>query len=101
MVQTHQHSREKGTTTPLPPQEAEKIWHGISEPQKDTHIHTLHMLTHTQIHIDATHTINQSNVFLMPFLHQPMSQSDKQKPSLKPQTASNADVEAQWLFKSP
>ena len=39
-------------------------------------------------------SINQSNVFIMPFLHQPMSQSAVQKPSLKPKTASNADVEA-------
>jgi hypothetical protein len=39
-------------------------------------------------------SINQSNVFTKPFLHQLMSQSAVQKPSLKPQTASNADVEA-------
>jgi hypothetical protein len=38
--------------------------------------------------------INQSNVFIKPFLHQQMSQSAIQKPSLKLQTASNADVEA-------
>jgi hypothetical protein len=31
------------------------------------------------------------------FLHQPMSQSAVQKLSLKPQTASNAGVEARWL----
>jgi hypothetical protein len=36
----------------------------------------------------------KSNVFIKPFLHQLMSQSAIQKPSLKPQTASNADVEA-------
>ena len=30
MVQTHQHSREEGTTMPLPPQKAKKIWHGPS-----------------------------------------------------------------------
>jgi hypothetical protein len=30
-------------------------------------------------------------------LHQQMSQSAMLKPSLKPQTASNADIEAQWL----
>ena len=44
--------------------------------------------------------INQSNVFIMPFLHQLMSQSAVQKPSLKPQTASNAGVEAWWLGKT-
>jgi hypothetical protein len=45
--------------------------------------------------------INQSNVFIKPFLHQLMSQSSVQKPSLKPQTASNAGVEARWLGKTP
>ena len=40
--------------------------------------------------------INQSNVFMKPFLHQPMSQSAIQKSRLKPQTVSNADVEA-WI----
>ena len=39
----------------------------------------------------------KSNVFIKPFLHQLISQSDVQKSSLKPQTASNAGVEAQWL----
>ena len=39
MVQTHQHDREEGTTTPLPPQEAEKIWHGPSDPQKVIQLH--------------------------------------------------------------
>jgi hypothetical protein len=34
MVQTHQDSCEEGTTTPFPPQETEKIWHGFSDPQK-------------------------------------------------------------------
>ena len=43
---------------------------------------------------------NQSNVFIKPILHQPMSQSAVQKPSLKPQTASNADVEAHYMTKS-
>ncbi|KAM9442453.1 uncharacterized protein ACWYII_014448 [Salvelinus alpinus] len=43
--------------------------------------------------------INQSNVFIKPFLHQPMSRSAIQKPSLKPKTASNA--EAWWLGKTP
>jgi hypothetical protein len=32
--QTHQHRCEEGTTMPLPPQEAESIWHGPSDPQK-------------------------------------------------------------------
>jgi hypothetical protein len=45
--------------------------------------------------------INQKNVFMKPFLHQPMSQSAVQKHSLKLQTASNAYVEAQWLGKTP
>jgi hypothetical protein len=45
--------------------------------------------------------INQSNVFIKPFLHQPMSQRAIQKPSLKPQTASNAGVEARRLGKTP
>jgi hypothetical protein len=31
MVQTHQDSREEGTTMPIPPQETEKIWHGSSD----------------------------------------------------------------------
>ena len=44
---------------------------------------------------------NQSNLFMKPFLHQPMSQSAVQKPSLKPQTESNADIEARWLGKTP
>jgi hypothetical protein len=34
MVQTHQASREEGTTTPFPPQETEKIWHGSPDPQE-------------------------------------------------------------------
>jgi hypothetical protein len=33
-VQTDQHSREEWTITSLPPQEAEKILHGPSDPQK-------------------------------------------------------------------
>jgi hypothetical protein len=33
MVQTHQGSREEGTTTPFPPQDTEKIWHGFPDPQ--------------------------------------------------------------------
>jgi hypothetical protein len=44
---------------------------------------------------------NPSNVFIKPLLHQPMSQSAVQKPSLKPQAASNAGVEARWLGKTP
>ena len=39
-------------------------------------------------------------LFRKPFLHRPMSQNAVQKPSLKPQTASNADVEARWLGKT-
>jgi NAD(P)H-dependent FMN reductase len=34
-------------------------------------------------------------------VHQLIPQSDVQKPSLKPQTASNAGVEARWLGKTP
>ena len=41
-----------------------------------------------------TNKVNQSNLFIKPFLHQLMSLSAVQKPSLKPQTASNAGVEA-------
>jgi hypothetical protein len=40
--------------------------------------------------------ITLSNLFI-----KLMSQSPVQKPGLKPQTASNADVEAQWLGKAP
>ena len=46
-------------------------------------------------------TVNQSNVFMKHFLIQQMSQSAIQKSSLKPQTASNADVDARWLGKTP
>uniref|UniRef100_A0A4W5K7K9 Uncharacterized protein n=1 Tax=Hucho hucho TaxID=62062 RepID=A0A4W5K7K9_9TELE len=45
--------------------------------------------------------VSLSNVFIKPFLHQLMSQSAVQKPSLKPQTASNAGVKALWLGKTP
>ena len=50
----------------------------------------------------APEFLNQikSNVFIKPFLHQLISQSAVQKPSLKPQTASNAGVEAWWLGKT-
>ena len=48
----------------------------------------------------TTVSINQ-NVFIKPFLHQLISQNAVQKPSLKPQTASNAGVEARWLGKTP
>jgi hypothetical protein len=34
MVQTHQHSREEGTTSPLSPQEADNICHGPKDPRK-------------------------------------------------------------------
>ena len=34
MVQTHQDSREEGTTKSIPPQETEKIWHRFPDPQK-------------------------------------------------------------------
>ena len=43
----------------------------------------------------------KSNVFIKPFLHQLITQSAVQKPSLKPQTASNAGVEARWLGTTP
>ncbi|KAK6325509.1 hypothetical protein J4Q44_G00048510 [Coregonus suidteri] len=39
MVQTHQDSREEGTTKPIPPQETKKIWHGSSDPQKILQLH--------------------------------------------------------------
>jgi hypothetical protein len=50
---------------------------------------------------EACHLINQSHLFMKPFSHQLMSQSAIQKPSLKHETASNADVEAHWLGKNP
>jgi hypothetical protein len=50
---------------------------------------------------DLSESINRSNVFIKPFLHQLMSQSAVQKLSLKPQTASNASVEARWQGKTP
>ena len=31
MIQTHQDSRDEGTTNPIPPQETEYIWHGSSD----------------------------------------------------------------------
>ena len=39
VVQTHQDSREDGTTTPFPPQETEKIWHGCTDHQKVLQLH--------------------------------------------------------------
>ena len=39
MVQTHQDSREEGTTKHIPPQETEKIWHVSSDPQKVPQLH--------------------------------------------------------------
>ena len=45
-------------------------------------------------------SINQSNVFIKPFLHQQMSQRTLQKPILKLQTASNAGVEQRCLRKN-
>ena len=39
MVHTHPHSREEGMAAPFPPQEAEKIWHGPSDPQKVLQLH--------------------------------------------------------------
>ena len=39
MVQTHQDSREEGTTMPISPQETEKIWHGSSDPPKVLQLH--------------------------------------------------------------
>jgi hypothetical protein len=43
--------------------------------------------------VSINQSINQSNVFIKP-LNNLMSQSAVQKPSLNPQTASNADIEA-------
>ena len=45
--------------------------------------------------------IHQTNVLIKPFLRQLMSQSAIQKPSVKPQTASNADVEGVWISGCP
>ena len=68
--------------------------------------HTVHTILHRAM---TTHQVTQasskirfkkqikqikSKVFIWPFLHQLMSQSAVQKPSLKPQTAGNAGVEA-------
>ena len=39
MVQTHQDSREEGTTAPFGPQETEKIWHGSPDPQNLLQLH--------------------------------------------------------------
>jgi hypothetical protein len=54
-----------------------------------------------KIYYNKIKNVSLSNVFIKPFLHQLMSQSAVQKPSLKPQAASNAGVEAQWLGKTP
>ena len=35
----HTKSREEGTTTPFPPQETEKIWHGSPNPHKFLQLH--------------------------------------------------------------
>ena len=43
----------------------------------------------------------QSNVFILLFLYRLIYQSAVQKPSLKPQTASNAGVEARWQGETP
>ena len=45
-------------------------------------------------------SINQTNVFLKTILHLPMSQNALQKPSLKPQTTRNANVEAHVMLLS-
>jgi hypothetical protein len=39
MVQTHKDRCEEGTTTPFPPQETEKIWHGSPDPKKVIQLH--------------------------------------------------------------
>ena len=39
MVHTHMHSREDGTAASLPPQKAEKIWHGPSYPRNVLQLH--------------------------------------------------------------
>ena len=59
--------------------------------------------SHNTLHGLTLCAVNQikSNVFLKPFLHQLISQSAVQEPSLKTQTASNAGVEAQCLGKTP
>jgi hypothetical protein len=54
----------------------------------DSFAHSWHSLN--QLHEIVTW--NQSNLFIKPFLHQLVSQSAVQKPSLKPKTASNAGV---------
>jgi hypothetical protein len=44
MVHTQQHSCEEGTITPPPPQEAEKIRHGPSDPQNVLQLQNLQHL---------------------------------------------------------
>ena len=47
-------------------------------------------------HAEIIKSSNQIYLY-SPFLHQLIFQSAVQKPSLKPQTASSAGVEARWL----
>ena len=54
-------------------------------------------LSSTRLGLRMNQLFNQTNLFIKPFEHQPMSQSAIQKPSLKPQKASYADVEALLL----
>ena len=65
--------------------------HSISMGTSLLHIDIV-VLSHLPSVVQST-SINQSNVFIKPFLHQLMSQSAVQKPRLKPQTASNAGVD--------
>jgi hypothetical protein len=62
-------------------------------------IHSQHSVS--KLSVKHVHSIFKSILFIKPFLHLLMSQSAVQKPSLKPQTASNAGVEARWLGKTP
>ena len=54
MVHTHPHRCEDGTTTPLPPQEAEKLRHVSLDPQKVAQLH------HRE-HLDWLHHQIKSN----------------------------------------
>ena len=62
--------------------------------REETNIHSITEPSHLSPSI-------KPHVFIKPFLHQLMSQSAEQKPSLKPPTASNAGVVARWLGKTP
>jgi hypothetical protein len=65
----------------------------ISSGRLEGQLEHLFLPNHTR-HSSPSLSVNQSNVFIKPFLRQLMSQSAVQEPSLKPHTAGNAGVEA-------